>query len=349
MTIKRWMIYGANGYTGTLIVAEAVKRGHTPIVAGRNKQALLSLVEQFSLDYCCFELNDYREVKKDIEGCGIVLNCAGPFSHTAEVLRKACVETGVHYLDISGEYQVLEASYQTHSQARKNGCVVISGVGFDVVPTDFLAAKLKEQLPSATHVELAFAGSGGISPGTAKTLLEMLPQKGFIRSNGEIQSVAIAYQAKNITFSDTERFCVSIPWGDITTAFYTTDIPNICIFTAIEPAQLKWMKALNYVVFILNNAYIQHWLKQKITTKIQGPNEKEREAGFMRLWGRAYNADEEVSLVMDTPEGYQFTVISALLFVEALLAHKILPGAYTPSQALPSEAIFNMLGVKLYS
>jgi len=248
MTIKRWMIYGAYGYTGSLIVEEAVKRGHVPVLAGRNKKALLSLSDRYSLDCQIFDVTDRIEVKKEIESCGVVLNCAGPFSQTADILRLACVECGVHYLDITGEIAVLDASYSLHEQARKSGSVVISGVGFDVVPTDFLAHKLKEKLPEATHLELAFAGDGGVSPGTAKTMLEMLPEKGKIRLNGEMKTVAIAYKSQWINFSDKSRFCVSIPWGDIATAFYSTNIPNIVVFTAIEPSQLKWMKMLNIVV-----------------------------------------------------------------------------------------------------
>jgi short subunit dehydrogenase-like uncharacterized protein len=163
-TIGKWMIYGAYGYTGKLVVEEAVKRGHLPVIAGQNEEKVLDLAEQYNLPFRVFPLDHPRKIKSHLADVGVVLNCAGPFSQTAKPLREACIDCGVHYLDITGEIEVLEESYQSHPAAREAGVVVISGVGFDVVPTDMLASLLKEQLPTATHLELAFAGGGWHQP-----------------------------------------------------------------------------------------------------------------------------------------------------------------------------------------
>lgn len=347
MIIKTWMIYGAYGYTGQLIVAEAVKRGHRPVIAGRDEARLLDMADQYGLSYRVFPVDDHRKIKTYLDDVGLVLNCAGPFSQTATTLRTACLQKPCHYLDITGELDVLEASYQSHQEARKAGCVIISGVGFDVVPTDFLACALKQKLPTASHLELAFAGDGGVSPGTAKTMLEMLAKKGKVREAGELRQVPLAYQSKIIAFSDKDRFCTTIPWGDVCTAFYSTDIPNIRVFTAIEEVQVKWMRRINPLVKWFDNAWLQAQLKKLITHYVKGPSQEQRESGFMRIWGKASDGEQEVTLCLDTPEGYQFTVISSLMAVEALLAHKVLPGAYTPSQAFPMEALFGMEGIKV--
>jgi short subunit dehydrogenase-like uncharacterized protein len=349
MTIKQWMIYGAYGYTGKLIVEEAVKRGHLPIIAGRDEAQLLPIADKHQLSYRCFDLADYRKVKHHLNDVGVVLHCAGPFSQTAEAMRTACLEKGIHYLDITGEIDVLEASYQTHEIAKKAGCVVISGVGFDVVPTDFIAQALKEKLPTATHLELAFTGDGGVSPGTAKTMIEMLANKGAVREEGKVIQVPLAYDSKVIRFSDQERYCTTIPWGDICTAFYSTDIPNIRVYTAIEEQQVKAMKWLSKVVCLFDIAWVQRLLKNLITKKVLGPTQEQRNNGCMRIWGKAYDSKQSVELLMDAPEGYNFTITSSLMAVEALLAHKVMPGAYTPSQAFPAEAIFSMAGVTLYN
>ena len=348
MIIKNWMIYGAYGYTGKLIVAEAAKRGHLPVIAGRDEEKLLPLADQYGLSYRCFDLMDRRKVKNHLDGIGLVLNCAGPFSQTATVMRSACLESGIHYLDITGEIDVLQASHDTHTEARRQGCVVISGVGFDVMPTDFLAHTLKERLPTATYLELAFAGDGGVSPGTAKTMLEMSGKRGMIRENGELKQVPLAYDSKLITFSDEERFCTTIPWGDVCTAYYSTEIPNIRVYTAMDQKQAKWMKRLDPFVGLLDFPWLQKLLKQQVNRYVTGPDEQQRQTGFMRIWGKVSDGTNTVELRMDTPEGYTYTVIASLMAVEALLAHKILPGAYTPSQAFPVEAVFGMEGVKVY-
>lgn len=348
VTIKNWLIYGAYGYTGHLIVAEAAKRGHLPVIAGRDEEKLLPLSDRYGLNFRAFDLSDHRKVKNHLDGIGLVLNCAGPFSHTASVMRTACLEMGVHYLDITGEIAVLQASYETHEQARRQGCVVVSGVGFDVVPTDFLAHALKEKLPSATHLELAFAGDGGISPGTAKTMLEMLANRGMVREDSKLKQVPLAFDSKPITFSDCERYCATISWGDVCTAFYSTDIPNIRVYTAIDEGQVKWMRRLDRFVGLFAMPWLQNLLKTQIARHVPGPDERQRQEGCMHIWGRASDGKESVEMRLDTPEGYTYTVISALMAVEALLAHKVLPGAYTPSQAFPPEAVFGMAGVTLH-
>lgn len=346
-TIKKWMIYGAYGYTGKLIAEEAVRRGHLPIIAGRDESKLLDLAEQLNLTHKAFALDHPRKIKSQFEDVGLVLNCAGPFSQTATALRDACVASGVHYLDITGEIPVLEASYQTHEKAKEAGCVVISGVGFDVVPTDTLAYLLKQQLPTATHLELAFAGGGGVSPGTAKTMVEMMSERGQVRQAGEITQVPLAYDNKLIQFSDMARDCMTIPWGDIATAYYTTGIPNIMVYTAVEKNQIKMMKRVNCIVSVFSFRWVQNLLHRLITKNIAGPTQEQRNAGFMRIWGKVSDGKKEVTMTMDTPEGYNYTVLSALLAVESLIAHKVMPGAYTPSQALDIEAIIGMEGVTL--
>lgn len=345
--LTRWLIYGAYGYTAKLIVEEAVKRGHQPIIAGRDEQKLLDLAELFDLEYKVFDLSHTQKVRQALRDVDVVLHCAGPYSETAAVMRRACIDEGVHYLDITGEIAVLEQSYACHEQARKQGVVIVSGVGFDVVATDVLALLLKEALPSARTLSLAFSGTGGMSPGTAKTLLRMLPEKGQIRRDGEIVSVPLAWQARTVQFADQPRFCSAIPWGDIATAFYSTGIKNIVVYTATDPRQHRLMKCFNPLVFLLAWAPIRRYLDKVITQKVEGPDEQLRGSSMMQLAGTVTDGDRQVSMQMQTPEGYSFTVNAALLALESVLAHRIMPGAYTPSQVLDIDAICAMEGVTI--
>src|SRR3546814_3393557 len=68
-----------------------------------------------------------------------------------------------HYLDITGEISVFEHAQTQDARAKAAGIVVCPGVGFDVIPTDCVAAALKAALPDATHLALGFDSRSGRS------------------------------------------------------------------------------------------------------------------------------------------------------------------------------------------
>jgi len=148
---KPWMIYGANGYTGELIAREAVSRGRTPVLAGRTAARVEQLAMSLGLQALVFDLGDAAATARSVEGMGLVLHCAGPFSATAAPMMAACLATHAHYLDITGEISVFEHARTLDAAARVSGIVICSGVGFDVIPTDCVAATLIAALPDATH------------------------------------------------------------------------------------------------------------------------------------------------------------------------------------------------------
>jgi short subunit dehydrogenase-like uncharacterized protein len=167
--IMEWMIYGANGYTGELIAREAKSQGMTPILAGRSAAKIIALARELKLLSTAFRLEVPSEIVAALRGVRLVLNCAGPFSKTAAALMRACLAAKAHYLDITGEIDVLEGAHRFDAEAKAAGVVLCPGVGFDVVPTDCIALMLKKALPEATELALGFELSGrGMSAGTAK-------------------------------------------------------------------------------------------------------------------------------------------------------------------------------------
>ena len=224
-----WMIYGANGFTGELIAREAARRGMRPILAGRSEQRVTPLADALGLPHRAFPLD-----APDLRGVGLVLHCAGPFVHTSAPMVGACLASGAHYLDITGEIAVFESIYARDAEARAAGVALIPGVGFDVVPTDCLAAQLARALPGATELWLAFAPSRGssMSRGTIRTMIEGVGKGGAIRRDGRIVRVPLAFDAREIPFASGPRHAMTIPWGDIASAWRTTGIPNIRVYSA---------------------------------------------------------------------------------------------------------------------
>lgn len=152
-----WMVYGASGHTGKLVAELAAARGERPVLAGRSAERIAPIAAQLGLDIRAFALDDPHEIRAALGGIDTVAHCAGPFSATSRPMVDACLATGTNYVDITGEIEVFEAIYARDAEAAATGVVLLPGAGFDVVPTDCVAACLAERLPDATHLDLAFA------------------------------------------------------------------------------------------------------------------------------------------------------------------------------------------------
>ncbi len=261
----RFLLYGANGYTGQLIIRQAKDYGLTPILAGRSEEKIKPLAEEHNLDYKIFSLDNPNEVDAGLSNVEVVLHAAGPFMFTAQPMMEACLRNGVHYLDITGEIMVFEMAHKYGKQAQERGIVIMPGVGFDVVPTDCMALYLKNKMPDATHLKLAFASvGGGLSKGTATTMTEGLGEGGAVRKDGKIVRVPAGYKSMTIDFWGKSYFMMTIPWGDVSTAFYSTGIPNIETYMSIPPTAYKYFKIQNYLGPLLRSNIVKFFLKNRI-------------------------------------------------------------------------------------
>ncbi len=342
------MIYGANGYTGQLITADAVKRGIKPVLAGRNRDALDALAAPHKLTRRTFELNDATEIDRHLDGVRVLLNCAGPFSRTCAPLLAACLRRKIHYLDITGEIDVFAHCHRTHKQAQHAGIVVAPGVGFDVVPTDCLAAMVKQRLPDATYLVLAFEATGGPSPGTAKTSVEGLAKGGRARIDGEVREVPLAWKSREFTRKDgSHRTAMTIPWGDVFTAYISTAIPNIETYMAVSAKTVSRVRLLRHLRWFLGMPMLQRYLQGK-AGQTPGPDKKRRDDTFCEIWAEARNAqDKQVAASMRTPNGYDLTVSASLGIVEHLLVNSPPGGYYTPSMLMGADYVLGLPGVAL--
>jgi len=342
-----WMIYGANGYTGRLMAQEARSRGMRPVLAGRNATQVRELAETLGLEWQAFALDDGEAVRSAIGGLRLVLHCAGPFSATAAPMIRACIAAGVHYLDITGEIPVFEFAHSLDADARRADVVLLPGVGFDVVPSDCLAATLVEALPAATELRLAFEASGGPSPGTARTGVEGLATGGCVRRDGRLTPVPLAWKDRKIPFAHGERTAVTIPWGDVYTAYVSTGVPDIEVYMAVPPATVARLRRLRWAQPLLRLPAVQAFLKNRIQRRVRGPGDAAREHSSCELWGEVRSADgRSVAATMTTPNGYDLTVSAGLGIAAHLLANTVEGGYYTPSLLMGSAYAASLPGVR---
>lgn len=340
-----WMIYGATGYTGGLIAREARARGLRPILAGRSVDKLGTLAAELGLEHRIFDLGNAPLLHQKLLGVELVLHCAGPFSATSAPMIEACLRAHAHYLDITGEIGVFEHAHAQHARVQTAGIVICSGVGFDVIPTDCVAALLKSALPDATHLALGFDSRSGLSPGTAKTSIEALAEGGKLRQDGVLRSVPLAYRVRDIDFGNGRKPAMTIPWGDVATAYYSTGIPNIEVFVASPPALIRAARRANRFRWLLGIKAIQKFAKHRIEKRIKGPDAETRERLATYVWGEARNAAGAVRTArIRTANGYALTITGALAVVDLLSTQRVAGGAYTPSRLCGADLISRLPG-----
>jgi short subunit dehydrogenase-like uncharacterized protein len=341
---NQFLIYGANGYTGELITRFAAERGMKPILAGRNAIQIEELAKKHHLEYRVFSLDETARVDDAVREVDMVLHCAGPFSLTSRPMVEACLRNKKHYTDITGEIAVFEGCAKMDERAKEAGIMIMPGVGFDVVPSDCLARHLKDRLPSTTHLSLAFYGSGRISHGTQATMTMNIGKGGAVRKDGKIIPVPSAWKSREIDFGEVTRTAVTIPWGDVATAYHSTGIPNIEVYTVVPPKNLKLMKLSRYLGWLLATKPVQDYLQKQIPPG--GPNDEERAKAKMLLWGEALDLNgNRVESRMQCPEGYTTTALTALLIAQKILEGNFTPGFQTPAKAYGADLILEIEGV----
>lgn len=326
------LVYGAYGYTGKLVVEEALRAGLRPTLAGRDGNKIREMSRDLGLPGIALSLGDAEALQRALEPMEVVLHCAGPFHRTSKPMADACLATGTHYLDITGEIEVFESLAARSDEARNRNVMLLPGCGFDVVPTDCMAAHLKSRLPDASELRMAFSGGGGISRGTLNTMSDNLGEPGAIRRNGKIVPVPPAYDARKVDFGRGPWQVVTIPWGDVSTAFHTTGIPDIRIYTAVKPSAVKWLKASRHLGWLLRRPFVKQLLRSRIASGRPGPDPRQRKRSNSYIWGSAQNPDgRAVTARMIGPNGYSFTATSAVAIATRVLDGRVAPGFQTPA------------------
>jgi len=345
MQNKVVLLYGANGFTGQLIITELLALGINPVLGGRNKAELEILAEKHQLDFRIFSLDTFDKIKAGIENCFLVIHAAGPFKYTAQQMIEACMDQGVHYMDITGEVDVFEFAASQNDIATQKGLCIMPGTGFDVVPTDCAAKFLIEQLPDATHLQLGFTTIGGlISRGTSLTMLESMDQKGMVREEGKLTEKPVGHKTMLIPFKEGKSlFSMTIPWGDISTAYRTTGIPNIETFTAIPPKTydfLKWRKLFNP---LLKLNFVKSIIRKKILSRPPGPDEQMRNKARSYVWGKVWNKQGDTQTVnLDLPEAYALTAKTTALIAKKMVEGQVFQGYQTPAGAYGADLILEI-------
>ena len=341
-----FMIYGSTGFVGSAIARRAVQQGLRPVLGGRNAAKVEAQAAQLALKCSVFSLDDPAAVDQALGNVAVVLHCAGPYSHTSKQMVDGCLRSGTHYLDITGEIPVYEAVAAHDAEAKARGCMLLPGVGFDVVPTDCLARHLKHRVPSATHLTLAWqsVGPAAIPPGTANTALEMVPYGTIVRINGQLKPAPRGIHRRTIDFGHGPTQSTLFTWGDVFTAFYSTGIPNIEVFAALPDELRRQLAAVAYIRALFKWAAVRRFFRRGMRA---GSTADEQAGTHTHVWGEVEDAQgHKAASRLHGPEaGVIWTSLAALAVVRRLLAGETKAGFQTPALAFGADFVLECEGV----
>ncbi|PWV51506.1 short subunit dehydrogenase-like uncharacterized protein [Chitinophaga sp. S165] len=344
------LLYGANGYTGELIARYASQYGLQPILAGRKKTAIEALAKELGLPFRIVGLDDSAALQAALEDISLVIQAAGPYHITAQPMIDACIATNTHYIDLNGDLDVFELLQGYDKQAKAKDIMILPGAGFDVVPTDCLALFLKQQLPDADHLTIAFAVIGSaLSRGTSISTLHKLGTPGATRKNGQIAYEPMGKKGMSVTFPGYKHpvFVMSIPWGDISTAYFSTGIPNITTYTAINKAAWYFLKAQSAFNWLLKTSFMRSIIMGIFKMQSAGPDQTVRDKAVSYVRGKVTNAKgATVEASMETPEAYSLTAFAVLVISKKIISGDYKPGYQTPSSAYGADLIMEIPGVQ---
>lgn len=344
MENKDIIIYGAYGYTGELIVRKCQELGIKPLLSGRNEAKLKPVADKYGLSY---EVADLKadDLDKLLTGSKVVIHAAGPFIHTSKPMVEACVRNKVHYTDITGEIAVFAQARKYDEQAKAAGVMLLPGTGFDVVPSDCLAAHLKTRMKDADDLVLAFYGTGRASRGTSLTVVEGLGMGGTIRKEGKLKQVPDAYDVKRFDFGPTNMTAVTIPWGDVYTAFFSTGIPNIKVYMGLPEKVIGSMKWSKYFGWLMRSEFVKKRARAKVIAGKAGPSDAQREKATTYLVGTVTDkSGKSVTSTIQTQEGYTLTAMTAVDIAMKIVSGNFKPGFQTPSLAYGKDIICEVSG-----
>lgn len=338
------LLYGANGYTGELIARYAHEYKLQPILAGRKEEAIRALAERLQLPYRIFGLNDATILQHQLQDVQLVIHAAGPFSHTAKQMIEACIATNTHYIDINGDIQVFELIKQYDASAKKANVMLMPGAGFDVIPTDCIAARLKNELPDATHLQLAFiSNGGGLSHGTASTMVQRIGEEALVRINHQLTKKPFGHKGMWLDAAGQKRFVMSLQWGDISTAHFTTGIPNIEVFTGMKPSVYRLLKFQFLFNWLLRTSFIRKRIQDRINKAPAGPTDEQRSKSQTFVWGKVWNASgEQRTAALHCGNGYSVTTWGCLYIAQQIIQQNWKAGYQTPAAVYGEKLIYQL-------
>lgn len=221
--MKKLMIYGAAGYTGSMAAQHAHAAGTPLVLAGRNEATLAKLASELGVQYRVFALDDAAAINQMLTDISVILNCAGPFMRTAEILMKASIRNGVHYLDTAAELDSYRLAEVLGGQAAAAGVMLLPGGGGSVAMLGSLAGHAVDRVVDPRKIRIALHVAGGLSRGSAISASENLTVETLQRVDGKLVNKAVS-DIQQFDFGNGAVDCFPVTLPDLITIWQATGV-----------------------------------------------------------------------------------------------------------------------------
>jgi short subunit dehydrogenase-like uncharacterized protein len=342
----RLLVYGATGYTGGLLAALAKERGLAPIVAGRSRAKVEAVAARLGVEARVASVDDAAALAELLRDVACVISSAGPFAMTARQMFEACLATHTHYLDVTGEIDVFELAASYGERARQAGVMLLPGIGFDVVPSDCLAAHVAARVPQPRSVRIALAAGGTPTHGTAKTALATLGAPLRVRRGGKLVALPSGSLVRSFDFGQGPVACVGVPLGDVVTAAHSTGAADVEVYMRGSGSLRLALRASQVLGPIVSSGPVQRVLGRFIDRLPEGPSEEERLTTRALVVAEAEGGGRTARARLETPSGYETTRLAGVEAARRILAGDAKPGFQTPATAFGADFVLALPGVK---
>ena len=339
----RALLYGATGYTGREVARRLAEAGTDLVLAGRDPEGVRLVAEPLGLAWTAFDLASSNRVEGALADIDVVLHAAGPFEQTAAPMLAACLRTGTHYLDLSGEWPSFVDAMDSDAAARAAQVMVMPGVGLTIVATDCLLALAMRRQPDAVRLRLGVSKPQVITRGTVVSAAKLLSPQVVVRRKGQLVTVSGGSLTRAFDFGDGLRESTAMSWADVVTGEFTTGVGDIEVYS-----ELDWPGRVSYRASSLAMAATGARAWRSIGGALaaawpEGPSaDMRRRAGFVMVV-EAEDPWRRVSrLRMRTLDGYTVSVLTAASAVQRVLAGDGSPGFQTPARAFGVDFILEL-------
>jgi short subunit dehydrogenase-like uncharacterized protein len=337
------VVFGATGFTGTLIVERMRALGLPFTIAGRDAAKLHALSERLgNVPTITANAEEPRTLNALMEGTRVLVNCVGPFLRYGEPVVNAAVENGVHYLDTTGEQTYMKRILNRYDGvALRNDVTILNAMAFEYAVGDWLAALAAERLGPGGMIDSISVGyslsGGAASKGTALSIFEMVGEQGWSYEGGRWRRRPSGWTSRALRFPHGERRVTWMPFGETLMVPRHERVQTVLTYYHL-PGPLKRTLPLATRAGPLVRGALRPLVNRVVARRSAGPTPDEREQMRFTLVAEALRGAEVATASTIGSDPYGVTARIATLGAALLLAGPVQRGVRAPAHLPLSPA-----------
>jgi short subunit dehydrogenase-like uncharacterized protein len=270
------LVYAATGFTGALVCEELDRQGVSFAIGGRDPDRLARLAARLKTRPRVFVagVDDTARLRQAAAAARVLVSCAGPFVRYGRQVQDVALAEGAHWLDTSGEWPHLCASFERDQEARAAGVALVGAVGVDVVPSD-IAAFLASEGMEAPSLRIAVGSAfGGTSQGTTRSTVEVVARGGRVVVSGQLVEEPIGARRWEVRMPEPFGICVAVsaPLPDLATAPRTTGAKSVVAFQPPSALRDRVLERAPWIVKLAGTRLVHAALDRLVGLSSDGPD-----------------------------------------------------------------------------